>query len=102
MNLAVTNLAAAGLCDEPRSGLKYTLDVEARQVAFYGGKVKHESQFNICVLTVRFHLPRLGKTYRLIKCIPHVQIEVHKILEEAVRTSLLSRHHIHIQSSAYQ
>ncbi|GFY13368.1 histone-lysine N-methyltransferase SETMAR [Trichonephila clavipes] len=50
------------------------------------------SQFNSSGETIRLHLHRLGKTYRLSKWIPHTLLEVHKQQQVAAYLSLLSRH----------
>lgn len=84
------------LCDEPRSGRPQALDNEALQAA-----IEEDSsltcgelarQFNVSDETVRLHLHRLGKTYRLSKWVPHTLLEVHKQQRVAACMSLLTRH----------
>ncbi|GFW16292.1 histone-lysine N-methyltransferase SETMAR [Trichonephila clavipes] len=84
------------LCDNARIGRPQALDDEALQAAIeenssqtYGELVR---QINTSSETVRLHLHRVGKTYRLSKWVPHTLLEVHKLQREAACLLLLSRH----------
>ncbi|GFU87001.1 histone-lysine N-methyltransferase SETMAR [Trichonephila clavipes] len=86
------------LCDKARIGRPQALDDEALQAAIeenssqtYGELVR---QINTSSKTVRLHLHRIGKTYRLSKRVPHTLLEVHKQQREAACLLLLSRHFI--------
>ena len=84
------------LCDEARCGRPQALDNEALQAA-----IEEDSsltcgelarQFNVSDETVRLHLHRLGKAYKLSKWVPHTLLDVHKKQRVAACMSLLSRH----------
>ena len=84
------------LRDEPRSGRPQVLNDEVLKVA-----IEQDSsltcgelarQFNVSDETVRLHLHRLGKAYKLSKWVPHTLSEVHKRQGVAACVSLLSRH----------
>ncbi|GFY79041.1 mariner Mos1 transposase [Trichonephila inaurata madagascariensis] len=84
------------LCDKARTGRPQALDDEALQAAIEedssqtcGELVR---QFNTSSETVRLHLHRLGKTYKLSKWVPHTLFEVHKQQRVAACLSLLSHH----------
>ena len=93
MNVRSGNLS---LCDEARCGRPQALDNEALQAA-----IEEDSsltcgelarQFNVSDETVRLHLHRLGKAYKLSKWVPHTLLDVHKKQRVAAGMSLLSRH----------
>ncbi|GFY38874.1 histone-lysine N-methyltransferase SETMAR [Trichonephila inaurata madagascariensis] len=79
------------LCDKARSIRPQALDDEVLQAAIEKdisqtcGELAR--QFNTSSEIVRFHLHRLGKTYRLSKWVPHTLLEVHK--QQRVAASLL-------------
>ena len=84
------------LCDEARCGRPQALDNEALQAAIEedssltcGELARH---FNLSDETVRLHLHRLGKAYKLSKWVPHTLLDVHKKQRVAACMSLLSRH----------
>ncbi|GFY42754.1 histone-lysine N-methyltransferase SETMAR [Trichonephila inaurata madagascariensis] len=84
------------LCDKDRTGLPQALDDEALKAVIEedssqmcGELVR---QFNTSSETVRLHLHRLGKTYRLSKWVPYTLLEVHKQQRVAACLSLLSHH----------
>ncbi|GFS39886.1 histone-lysine N-methyltransferase SETMAR [Trichonephila inaurata madagascariensis] len=84
------------LCDKARTGRPQALDDEALQVAIEEDSSQTcgelARQFNTSSETVRLHLHRLGKTYRLSKMVPHTLLEVHKQQRVAACLSLLSPH----------
>ncbi|GFX99665.1 histone-lysine N-methyltransferase SETMAR [Trichonephila clavipes] len=85
------------LCDKARTGRPQALDDESLLAAIEEDSsqtcVELARQFNTSSETVRLHLNRLGKTYRLSKWDPHTLLEVHKQQRVAACLSLLSRHH---------
>ncbi|GFW66041.1 histone-lysine N-methyltransferase SETMAR [Trichonephila clavipes] len=84
------------LCDKARSGRPQALDDAALQAAIEEDSSQTcgelARQINISSEMVGLHLYRLGKTYRLSKCVPHTLLEVHKQQREAACLLLLSRH----------
>ncbi|GFU66710.1 histone-lysine N-methyltransferase SETMAR [Trichonephila clavipes] len=79
------------LCDKARTGRPQALDGEALQAANEDSSQtcgELARQFHTTSEMVRLHLHRLGKTYRLSKCVPPTLLEVHKQRVAA----LLSRH----------
>ncbi|GFY47795.1 histone-lysine N-methyltransferase SETMAR [Trichonephila inaurata madagascariensis] len=91
-----SELGNLSLCDKNRTGRPQALDDEALQAA-----IEEDSsqtcgelaiQINTSSETVRLHLHRLGKTYRLSKWVLHTLLEFHKQQRLAACLSLLSRH----------
>ncbi|GFY52112.1 histone-lysine N-methyltransferase SETMAR [Trichonephila inaurata madagascariensis] len=79
-----------------RTGRSQALNDEALQAAIEEDSSKTSGelarQFNTSSEMVRFHLHRLGETYRLSQWVPHTLLEVHKQQRVAAYLSLLSRH----------
>ncbi|XP_076052678.1 histone-lysine N-methyltransferase SETMAR-like [Oratosquilla oratoria] len=84
------------LRDEPRSGRPQVLNDGVLKAA-----IEEDSsltcgelarRFNVSDETVRLHLHRLGKTFKLSKWVPHTLLEVHKRQRVGACISLLSRH----------
>ncbi|XP_076063419.1 histone-lysine N-methyltransferase SETMAR-like [Oratosquilla oratoria] len=84
------------LRDEPRSGRSQVLNDGVLKVT-----IEEDSsltcddlarQFNVSDETVRLHLHRLGKTFKLSKWVPHTLLEVHKRQRVAACILLLFRH----------
>ncbi|GFY50598.1 histone-lysine N-methyltransferase SETMAR [Trichonephila inaurata madagascariensis] len=82
------------ICDKARTGRSQALDDEAVLAAIEDSSQtcgEFSRQFNTSSETVKLHLHRLGKTYRLSKWVPHTLLEVHKQQRVAACLSLLSR-----------
>lgn len=81
--------------DEPRTGRPLSLDIEALPTAIEDNSSLTCQElsliFNVSDETIRQHLHKIGKTYKLSKWIPHELSEANKQLRLTNCLSLLSR-----------